>query len=47
MNKQAITFRLGADKRKAIDAIAAGMDRDRAYISEENPAAADRMMERL
>jgi predicted transcriptional regulator len=35
MSKENITFRLDSDKRKALDAIAAGMDRDRSYILNE------------
>jgi predicted transcriptional regulator len=30
--KQAVTFRLEARKRKALDAIAAGLDRDRSHV---------------
>lgn len=35
MNKQTITFRVDAQKRKALDAIAADMDRDRSYVLNE------------
>jgi predicted transcriptional regulator len=35
MSKENITFRLDSDKRMALDAIAAGMDRDRSYILNE------------
>lgn len=35
MNKQTITFRVDAQKRKALDAIAAGIDRDRSYVLNE------------
>ncbi|HBL15237.1 MAG: CopG family transcriptional regulator [Elusimicrobia bacterium GWA2_69_24] len=35
MNKQTITFRLDAQRRKALDAIAAGLDRDRSYVLNE------------
>ena len=35
MNKQMITFRMDARKRKALDAIAAGIDRDRSYVLNE------------
>ena len=35
MNKQTITFRLDASKKKAIDAIATGVDRDRSYVLNE------------
>ncbi len=35
MGKQTITFRVDAQKRKALDAIAAGLDRDRSYILNE------------
>ncbi len=35
MSKQTITFRVDAQKRKALDAIAAGMDRDRSYVLNE------------
>lgn len=35
MHKQTITFRLDAQRRKALDAIAAGLDRDRSYVLNE------------
>ena len=35
MNKQTVTFRLDAQRRKALDAIAAGLDRDRSYVLNE------------
>ena len=35
MSKENITFRLDSDKRAALDAIAAGMDRDRSYLINE------------
>jgi predicted transcriptional regulator len=35
MRREAITFRLDADKKKALDAIAAGLDRDRSYVLNE------------
>ncbi len=35
MNKQTITFRVDAQKKKALDAIAAGIDRDRSYVLNE------------
>jgi predicted transcriptional regulator len=35
MKKDVITFRLTPEKKKALDAIAASMDRDRAYILNE------------
>ena len=35
MNTQTITFRVDAQKRKALDAIAAGIDRDRSYVLNE------------
>ena len=35
MHKGTITFRLAEQKRKKIDAIAAGVDRDRTYILNE------------
>ena len=35
MNKRTITFRVDAQKRKALDAIAAGIDRDRSYVLNE------------
>jgi predicted transcriptional regulator len=39
MSKENITFRLDSDKKTALDAIAAGMDRDRSYILNEAIAA--------
>jgi predicted transcriptional regulator len=35
MSKENITFRLDSEKRAALDAIAAGMDRDRSYLINE------------
>lgn len=35
VNKQTITFRLDPRRRKALDEIAAGMDRDRTYVLNE------------
>ena len=35
MNKQTVTFRLDAQKRKALDTIAAGFDRNRSYVLNE------------
>ena len=35
MRKQTITFRVDAQKRKALDAVAAGIDRDRSYVLNE------------
>ncbi|NEQ26794.1 MAG: ribbon-helix-helix protein, CopG family [Microcoleus sp. SIO2G3] len=35
MSKENVTFRIDSDKRAAIDAIAAGLDRDRSYILNE------------
>jgi predicted transcriptional regulator len=35
MSKENITFRLDRDRRVALDAIAAGLDRDRSYIINE------------
>ena len=35
MRREAITFRLDIDKKKALDAVAAGLDRDRSYILNE------------
>lgn len=35
MNKRTITFRMDAQKRKALDAIAVGIDRDRSYVLNE------------
>lgn len=35
MNKRTITFRVDAQKRKALDAIATGIDRDRSYVLNE------------
>lgn len=32
MNHQIVTLRLDASKKKALDAIASGLDRDRSYI---------------
>ncbi len=35
MSKENITFRLDSEKRAALDAIAAGLDRDRSYLINE------------
>lgn len=35
MNKENVTFRLDVQKRDALDAIAASMDRDRSYVLNE------------
>jgi len=35
MAKENVTFRLDPEKRDALDAIAAGMDRDRSYVLNE------------
>ncbi len=35
MNKDTVTFRIDADKRKALDSLAASLDRDRSYILNE------------
>ena len=35
MNKQTVTFRMDAQKRKALDAVAVGIDRDRSYVLNE------------
>jgi predicted transcriptional regulator len=35
MAKENVTFRLDQEKRDALDAIAAGMDRDRSYVLNE------------
>ena len=35
MNKETITFRLDMDKKRALDAIAAGIDRNRSYVLNE------------
>ncbi|MGI0488792.1 CopG family ribbon-helix-helix protein [Pantanalinema rosaneae CENA516] len=35
MSKENVTFRLDSEKRAALDAIAAGMDRDRSYLINE------------
>lgn len=35
MSKENITFRLDGEKRAALDALAAGMDRDRSYLINE------------
>ncbi len=35
MSKENVTFRLDREKREALDAIAAGMDRDRSYLINE------------
>ncbi|MUG95219.1 CopG family transcriptional regulator [Scytonema sp. UIC 10036] len=35
MSKENVTFRLDSNKRVTLDAIAAGMDRDRSYVINE------------
>ena len=35
MNKDTVTFRINAEKRKALDALAVSLDRDRSYILNE------------
>lgn len=35
MNKHLVTFRLDASKKKELDALAAGMDRDRSFVINE------------
>lgn len=35
MRRQTVTFRLDSDKKKALDAVAAGLDRDRSYVINE------------
>ncbi len=35
MSKENVTFRLDAEKRNALDTIAAGLDRDRSYVINE------------
>jgi predicted transcriptional regulator len=35
MGKENITFRIDSEKRAALDAIAAGLDRDRSYLINE------------
>ncbi len=35
MARKNVTFRLDSEKRAALDAIAAGMDRDRSYVLNE------------
>ncbi len=35
MDKETVTFRLDEDKKKALDEVAAGMDRDRSYVLNE------------
>ena len=35
MRRQTVTFRLDAEKKKALDLIAAGLDRDRSYVLNE------------
>ena len=32
MDKETVTFRIEAQKKEALDAVAAGLDRDRSYI---------------
>ena len=39
MSKQNITFRIDSDKKLALDAIAAGMNRDRSFVLNEAVAA--------
>ncbi|MBW4513810.1 MAG: ribbon-helix-helix domain-containing protein [Timaviella obliquedivisa GSE-PSE-MK23-08B] len=34
MAKENITFRIDSEKRSALEAIAAGMERDRSYVSQ-------------
>ena len=35
MSKDTVTFRVDSDKKDALDAIAAGLDRDRSYVLNE------------
>ncbi len=35
MRRETITFRLDANQKRALDAIAAGLDRDRSYVLNE------------
>ncbi len=35
MSSKSVTFRLDVEKQKALDAIAAGLDRDRSYVLNE------------
>lgn len=35
MSKENVTFRLDSEKRDTLDAIAAGLDRDRSYVINE------------
>ena len=35
MRRKSVTFRLDEDKRKALDIIAEGLDRDRSYVLNE------------
>ena len=35
MDRQTISFRLGTERKEALDAIAAALDRDRSYILNE------------
>jgi predicted transcriptional regulator len=39
MSKENITFRIDSDQKLALDAIAAGMNRDRSYVLNEAVAA--------
>lgn len=39
MSKENITFRIDSDKKAALDAIAAGINRDRKYVLNEAVAA--------
>ncbi|PHJ58838.1 CopG family transcriptional regulator [Nostoc linckia z18] len=39
MSKENITFRIDSDKKAALDAIAAGINRDRSYVLNEAVAA--------
>ena len=39
MSKENITFRIDSDKKLALDAIAAGMNRDRSFVLNEAVAA--------
>ena len=32
MEKETVTFRIDAEKKEALDAVAAGLERDRSYI---------------
>ncbi len=39
MRKETITFRVESETREALDAVAAGLDRDRSYVLNEAVAA--------